>query len=128
MQIDRIDHVVLTVFDLQRTCDFYSRVLGMQVETFGEGRTALKFGRQKLNLHVYGREFVPKALKPTPGAVDLCFITETPLDEVMAHIRECEVKIAEGPVPKTGATGPLNSIYIRDPDGNLIEISNVVAK
>jgi catechol 2,3-dioxygenase-like lactoylglutathione lyase family enzyme len=124
MEIDRIDHVVLTVFDLQRTCDFYSRVLGMKVETFGEGRTALKFGRQKLNLHVYGKEFVPKALKPTPGAIDLCFITETPLDDVMAHIKACDVKIAEGPVPKTGAMGALKSIYIRDPDGNLIEISN----
>jgi len=124
MQIDRIDHIVLTVFDLGRTCDFYSRVLGMKVVTFGEGRTALAFGRQKLNLHLAGREFEPKALKPAPGSIDLCFITETPLDEVAAHIRACDVKIVSGPVPKTGATGPMSSIYIRDPDGNLIEVSN----
>src|ERR1043165_5264426 len=124
MVIDRIDHVVLTVFDLARTCDFYTRVLGMKVVTFGEGRTALAFGRQKLNLHLFGREFEPKALKPTPGSIDLCFITETPLDEVAAHVRACDVKIAQGPVPKTGATGPMMSIYIRDPDGNLVEISN----
>ena len=126
MQIDRIDHVVLTVFDLQRTCDFYSRVLGMEVVTFGEGRTALSFGRQKLNLHLFGREFEPKALKPTPGSVDLCFITETPIEEVIRHVESCGVKVQQGPVPKTGATGPLSSIYIRDPDGNLVEISNYV--
>ena len=126
LSIDRIDHIVLTVFDLERTCDFYSRVLGMKVVKFGEGRTALSFGRQKLNLHLFGREFEPKALKPTPGSIDLCFITETPLDEVIAHVKSCNVKIAEGPVPKTGATGPMSSIYIRDPDGNLVEISNYV--
>ena len=124
MVIDRIDHVVLTVFDLERTCDFYSRVLGMKVVTFAEGRTALAFGRQKLNLHLYGREFDPKALKPTPGSMDLCFITETPLAEVIEHVKSCGVKIAEGPVPKTGATGPMSSIYMRDPDGNLVEVSN----
>jgi len=126
MQIDRIDHLVLTVFDLARTCDFYTRVLGMKVVTFGEGRTALAFGRQKLNLHLFGREFEPKALKPTPGSIDLCFITETPLEEVAARVRACDVKIVEGPVPKTGATGPMMSIYVRDPDGNLVEISNYV--
>ena len=124
MEIDRIDHIVLTVFDIGRTCDFYSRVLGMKVVTFGEGRTALSFGRQKLNLHLFGKEFEPKALKPTPGSIDLCFITETPIDEYAAHFRACDVKIVAGPVPKTGATGALNSIYIRDPDGNLVEISN----
>ena len=124
MQIDRIDHLVLTVFDLARTCDFYTRVLGMKVVTFGEGRTALAFGRQKLNLHLFGREFEPKALKPTPGSIDLCFITQTPLDEVAAHVRACDVKIVQGPVPKTGALGPMQSIYLRDPDGNLVEISN----
>jgi catechol 2,3-dioxygenase-like lactoylglutathione lyase family enzyme len=126
MQIDRIDHVVLTVFDLERTCNFYSRVLGMKVVTFGEGRTALSFGRQKLNLHLYGKEFEPKALKPAPGAIDLCFITETPIDQWVEHLRSIDVKIVQGPVPKTGAAGPLNSIYIRDPDGNLVEISNYV--
>jgi len=126
MRIDRIDHIVLTVLDLGRTCDFYTRVLGMEVVKFGEGRTALAFGRQKLNLHQAGREFEPKALKPTPGSIDLCFITETPLAEVMEHVRSCGVKVAEGPVPKTGATGPMSSIYVRDPDGNLVEISNYV--
>src|ERR1700751_4691858 len=109
MQIDRIDHIVLTVFDLARTCDFYSRVLGMKVVTFGEGRTALAFGPQKPNLHLYGREFEPKALKPQPGSIDLCFITETPLEEVVAHVKACDVKIVEGPVPKTGATGAMSS-------------------
>jgi len=127
MQIDRIDHVVLTVFDLERTCDFYAKVLGMKVVTFGEGRTALEFGRQKLNLHLFGKEFEPKALKPAPGSIDLCFITQTPLAEVEAHVRAQGVKIVQGPVPKTGATGPMSSIYVRDPDGNLVEISNYVA-
>ena len=126
MEIDRIDHIVLTVHDLARTCDFYSKVLGMKVVTFGEGRTALSFGRQKLNLHVHGREFEPKALKPTPGSIDLCFITETPLDDVIAHIRKNDVRIVEGPVPKTGATRPMTSVYVRDPDGNLVEIANYI--
>ena len=126
MQIDRIDHVVLTVFDIERTIDFYTRALGMKAVTFGDGRNALEFGRQKLNLHLAGREFEPKALKPTPGSVDLCFITETPLEEVIAHLEASGVVIAEGPVPKTGAVGKLNSVYIRDPDGNLVEISNYV--
>ena len=127
MQIDRIDHVVLTVFDLERTCDFYAKVLGMKVVTFGEGRTALEFGRQKLNLHLFGKEFEPKALKPVPGSIDLCFITETPLAEVEAHVRAQGVKIVQGPLPKTGATGAMSSIYVRDPDGNLLEISNYIA-
>jgi catechol 2,3-dioxygenase-like lactoylglutathione lyase family enzyme len=126
MQIDRIDHVVLTVFDLERTIDFYTRVLGMKAVTFGEGRKGLEFGRQKLNLHLHGREFEPKALKPTPGSMDLCFITETPLEEVVRHLESCGVKIQAGPVPKTGAVGKLSSVYIRDPDGNLVEISNYV--
>ena len=122
--IDRIDHVVLTVFDLERTCDFYGRVLGMRRETFAGGRTALSFGRQKLNLHVAGREFEPKALNPRPGAIDLCLIAATPLAEVAAHLKDCGVVIAAGPVSKTGATGPITSVYFRDPDGNLIEVSN----
>lgn len=122
--IDRIDHIVLTVFDVERTIDFYSRVLGMQALTFGQGRRALAFGRQKLNLHQAGREFEPKALKPVPGAIDLCFIAATPLGEVVSHLNECGVVIAEGPVEKTGALGPMTSVYFRDPDGNLIEVSN----
>ena len=122
--IDRIDHIVLTVFDLERTCDFYSRVMGMEVVKFGEGRTALAFGRQKINLHLFGREFEPKALKPTPGSMDFCFITERPIDEVVARLKEHGVAIAQGPVPKTGALGPMRSVYFRDPDGNLVEVSN----
>ena len=122
--IDRIDHIVLTVFDVERTIEFYRRVLGMQPVTFGEGRRALAFGRQKLNLHQAGREFEPKAFKPVPGAIDLCFIASTPLEEIVAHLESCGVVIAEGPVEKTGALGPMTSVYFRDPDGNLIEVSN----
>jgi len=121
--IDRIDHLVLTVFDVDRTLDFYRRVLGMEPITFAEGRRGLAFGRQKLNLHQAGREFEPKALKPTPGAIDLCFITEGSLDEVIAHLRAQGVAIAAGPVEKTGALGPMMSVYFRDPDGNLVEVS-----
>jgi catechol 2,3-dioxygenase-like lactoylglutathione lyase family enzyme len=122
--IDRIDHIVLTAFDVQRTIDFYSKVLGMEPITFAEGRRGLAFGRQKINLHQAGREFEPKALKPVPGALDLCFITETPLEEVIAQLKSDGVVIAQGPVPKTGALGPMSSVYFRDPDGNLIEVSN----
>jgi catechol 2,3-dioxygenase-like lactoylglutathione lyase family enzyme len=124
ISIDRIDHLVLTVADLDRTCDFYSRVLGMTVATFGAGRKALAFGQQKLNLHQAGREFEPKARHPTPGAIDLCLVTLTPLAQVAAHLEACGVKIAEGPVARTGATGPITSLYFRDPDGNLVEVSN----
>jgi catechol 2,3-dioxygenase-like lactoylglutathione lyase family enzyme len=124
MHIDRIDHIVITAFDVERTIDFYTRVMGMKAITFGEGRKALEFGRQKINLHQAGREFEPKALKPVPGSLDLCFITETPLADVAAHLKANGVAIAQGPVPKTGALGPMTSIYFRDPDGNLIEVSN----
>jgi catechol 2,3-dioxygenase-like lactoylglutathione lyase family enzyme len=124
MKIDRIDHIVITAFDLERTLDFYSRVMGMEPVTFAGGRRALAFGRQKINLHQAGREFEPKALKPTPGSMDLCFVTETPLADVMAHLKSQGVAIAEGPVPKTGALGPMSSVYFRDPDGNLVEVSN----
>jgi catechol 2,3-dioxygenase-like lactoylglutathione lyase family enzyme len=121
--IDRIDHLVLTVFDIERTLDFYSRVLGMEPVTFAGGRRGLAFGRQKLNLHQAGREFEPKALRPAPGAIDICFITAQSLDDVMARLREQGVVIIEGPVDKTGALGPMKSVYFRDPDGNLIEVS-----
>jgi catechol 2,3-dioxygenase-like lactoylglutathione lyase family enzyme len=124
MNIDRLDHLVLTVQSIAITCDFYSRVLGMMVVTFGNDRKALQFGRQKINLHERGKEFDPKAANPTPGSGDLCFITETPLSQVMGHIRSCGVEIIEGPVRRTGAVGPIESIYLRDPDGNLIEVSN----
>ena len=126
MKIESIDHVVLTVRDLERTCDFYRSVLGFEVVTFGGGRKGLQFGRQKLNLHVYGKEFEPKALHPTPGSVDLCFIAATPLDEVQRELREKGIAIEVGPVEKVGAVGKLLSVYVRDPDQNLIEIANYV--
>lgn len=122
--IDRIDHIVVTAWDVDRTIAFYQRVLGMDPVTFAGGRRGLAFGRQKINLHQAGGEFEPKALKPAPGAIDLCFISPTPLAEVIEHIKSCGVAIVEGPVPRTGALGPMQSVYIRDPDGNLVEISN----
>ena len=124
MRIDRLDHLVLTVRDVDATASFYQRVLGMQVVTFGEARKALGFGRQKINLHQAGREFEPKAAPPTPGSADLCLIADVALDAVIAHLAACGVTIAEGPVTRTGATGPIISVYFRDPDGNLIEVSN----
>jgi catechol 2,3-dioxygenase-like lactoylglutathione lyase family enzyme len=124
MEIDRLDHLVLTVRNIEVTCDFYSRSLGMKVVTFGNNRKALQFGRQKINLHERGKEFDPKAANPTPGSGDLCFITEVPLPRVVEHIRSCGVEILEGPVRRTGAVGPIESIYLRDPDGNLTEVSN----
>jgi catechol 2,3-dioxygenase-like lactoylglutathione lyase family enzyme len=126
LKIDRIDHLVLTVGNIEVTCDFYSRVLGMEVITFGPGRKALRFGSQKINLHQAGQEFEPKALAPTPGSADLCLVTTVPLEQVIVHLGQCEVEIIEGPVSRTGATGAIESVYIRDPDGNLIEISNDV--
>ena len=122
--IDRIDHLVLTVGDLGTTSAFYARVLGMEPVTFTGGRRALVFGGQKINLHQAGREFEPKARNPTPGSADLCLITRTPLDKVVAHLKACAVAVEEGPVPRTGATGAINSVYFRDPDGNLIEVAN----
>ena len=124
MQIDRIDHIVLTVRAIEATCEFYARVLGMQVVTFAGSRKALQFGQQKINLHEAGKEFEPKAMSPTPGSGDFCLITQIPLEEVIAHIRSCGIDIVEGPVHKTGAIGPMESVYLRDPDGNLVEISN----
>ena len=123
-----MDHVVLTVADVDRTLAFYQRVLGMTPLSFGEGRRALAFGDQKLNLHQAGREFEPKALRPTPGAVDLCLTTDVPLEEVAAHLRSQSVAIELGPVHKTGARSALRSLYFRDPDGNLIEVSNEVGR
>ena len=122
--IERIDHFVLTVASVEATCAFYSRALGMDVITFGDGRTALSFGEQKINLHQAGREFEPKAEKPTPGSGDFCLITQTPMDAVCAHLKSRGITIEDGPVPRTGATGPLLSVYVRDPDGNLVEIAN----
>ena len=122
--IERIDHIVFTVADVAATCAFYEKVLGMKVETFGEGRKALCFRAQKINLHQYGKEFEPKAHAPAPGTQDICLITDVPINEVMAHLQQCGVAVEEGPVKRTGATGPINSAYFRDPDQNLIEVSN----
>ncbi|WP_089960718.1 VOC family protein [Limnohabitans sp. 2KL-3] len=129
--IDHLDHLVLTTCDEAACIDFYTRVLGMQLETFVGGtppvqRQAFKFGHQKINLHVRGREFEPKAHLPVPGALDLCFIASVPLDEVMARVTEANWPIVEGPVMRTGATQKIRSIYLRDPDLNLIEISELV--
>ena len=123
MRIERLDHLVLTVRDIAATCAFYTRVLGMEEVTFGEGRKALTFGRHKFNLHEAGREFQPKAQRPTPGSADLCLIAEGRLENVVAHLRACDVPILEGPVRRTGALGAIMSVYFRDPDQNLIEVS-----
>ena len=125
IRIDHLDHLVLTVADVDASCRFYARTLGMTVETFAEGRRALRFGDQKINLHQHGREFEPKTKQPTPGSADLCFIASTPLADVIAHLQSQGVTIVEGPVDREGAAGPLRSVYIRDPDGNLIEVSNL---
>ena len=119
-----LDHLVLTVRDIPTTCQFYATVLGMEAVTFGAGRTALKFGLQKINLHQAGSEFEPKAALPTPGSADLCFLTLTSIPEVIAHLQACAVPLLEGPVQRTGANGPIESVYMRDPDGNLLEIAN----
>jgi catechol 2,3-dioxygenase-like lactoylglutathione lyase family enzyme len=123
MNVKAIDHIVLTVKDIDATCAFYARVLGMSVITFGGGRRALSFGAQKINLHQSGREFEPKAKKPTPGSADLCFVTSMSVSDVVEHLRACGVELLEGPVQRTGAVGPIMSVYFRDPDGNLIEVS-----
>jgi catechol 2,3-dioxygenase-like lactoylglutathione lyase family enzyme len=118
-----LDHLVLTVADLDATVRFYRDGLGMRLETFGEGRSALHVGAQKINLHVAGREFEPKAMRPTPGSADLCFLTERPLAEIGEHLAALGHPVVEGPVGRTGAQGLIVSIYVRDPDGNLIEIA-----
>jgi len=123
MEIERIDHIVLTVRDMGATCAFYTRVAGMRDETFGAGRKALHFGRQKINLQQAGSEATLVASTPTPGAGDICFITTTPLDAVVAHLQACGVPIEEGPVQRDGAVGLMGSVYFRDPDGNLVEVS-----
>ncbi|WP_137819808.1 VOC family protein [Pseudomonas sp. 2FG] len=121
--IERLDHLVLTVVDIPRSVAFYQRVLGMRHEVFGQGRSALVFGQQKLNLHQVGREFEPKAAKPTPGAIDLCLITRWSMQALLTHVLEQAVVVEEGPVMRTGALGAIESLYFRDPDGNLIEVS-----
>jgi len=121
--IDHLDHIVLTTARTEQCIDFYTRVLGMKFERFGEGRMALKFGGQKINLHEKGREFAPRATLAAPGTLDVCFIAALPLKDVIARLVAAGVPIVEGPVAKTGARGPIRSVYVRDPDGNLVEIS-----
>lgn len=118
-----LDHLVLTVADIGRTCDFYTRALGMRVVRFGDGRVALHFGQQKINLHQADRTFDPKAASPTPGSADLCFLLGGSLEEAMQQLAALAIRIEEGPVERTGATGRIRSVYVRDPDGNLIELA-----
>jgi catechol 2,3-dioxygenase-like lactoylglutathione lyase family enzyme len=124
MRIDRLDHLVLTVLDIEATCKFYETACGMEVETFGKGRKALKFGQQKINPHLAGKEIDPKAAHPTRGSGDFCLITSVPVEEVVEHLKANGIKIEEGIVDRTGAMGKIRSVYIRDPDQNLVEISN----
>jgi catechol 2,3-dioxygenase-like lactoylglutathione lyase family enzyme len=126
MKISHLDHLVLTVADIENTCNFYQTVLGFEIITFKGDRKALKFGNQKINLHQQGKEFEPKALHPTSGSGDLCFISETPISEVVTHLNQLNIKIEQGPIERTGAMHPILSVYIRDPDQNLIEISNIL--
>ena len=123
MIIDRLDHFVLTVTSIDATSEFYARALGMEPTTFGDGRKALAFGGQKINLHQAGAEFLPKAARPTPGSADFCLISATPLSQVISHLRALDIAIEAGPVARTGASGPIRSIYLRDPDDNLVEIA-----
>jgi catechol 2,3-dioxygenase-like lactoylglutathione lyase family enzyme len=124
MKLDRLDHLVLTVRNIETTCTFYSNVLGMEVVTFENGRKALSFGSQRISLHEAGKEFEPKAYRPTPGSADLCFTTTNPIDEVVRRLNLSKVRILEGPVNRTGALGQMISVYFRDPDLNLVEVSN----
>lgn len=124
IRIDHLDHLVLTVADVPASIAFYERVLGMQAVSFGNGRRALAFGQQKINLHPAYAPLKPHAAAPTRGSADLCFIASSSIEAVLAHLAACGVMVEEGPVPRTGATGPIRSVYFRDPDGNLIEVSN----
>jgi len=124
MKIDSIDHVVFTVKDINATCEFYSKVLGMETVTFGEGRKALAFGSQKINLQQLGRESTLIAEKPTPGSADICFVTSMSISEIIAHLNSCGVRLVGGPVERDGARGLMMSVYFRDPDLNLVEVSN----
>lgn len=124
MNVASLDHLVLTVKDIEATCHFYTRVLGMMRVTFQDDRVALAFGRQKINLHLAGQEFEPKAHHPVPGSADLCFLIGEPIQNAIELLQDLGIQIVEGPARKTGATGPLISVYVRDPDGNLIEIAH----
>ncbi len=127
MGILHLDHFVLTVASIDETCRFYQNVLGMKPVSFGDGRIALKFGNQKINLHEVGNEFEPRARLATAGSADLCFIVEN-ITEIQVQIAKSGIEIIEGPVPRTGANGPILSIYIRDPDGNLLELATPVGQ
>ncbi|MHA3775091.1 VOC family protein [Verrucomicrobiota bacterium sgz303538] len=126
MNITALDHLVLTVRDVDATCRFYEAVMNIETITFGAGRHALRFGQQKINLHTAGAEFSPHAVQPSPGSADLCFLTDEPIENVVKHLRTKGVKIIEGPVNHTGAVSSLRWVYFRDPDGNLIEVANAV--
>jgi catechol 2,3-dioxygenase-like lactoylglutathione lyase family enzyme len=127
-RIDRIDHFVLTVASIEATCAFYESALGMESIEFGDGRKALSFGGQKINLHQRGAEFSPNARIATPGSADFCLTTSVPVEEVVSHLKAVGVPIEEGPVSRTGARATLMSVYVRDPDGNLVEISNEIGQ
>ena len=126
MNITHLDHLVLTVTDIDRSLNFYSQVMGMQIITFGDNRKALQFGQQKINLHLAGHEFEPKAHTPTVGSADLCFISSTPMPDILKHLEQNNVQPLMSPSHRTGATHKLLSVYFRDPDNNLIEVSNYV--
>jgi catechol 2,3-dioxygenase-like lactoylglutathione lyase family enzyme len=125
IQIQHIDHVVMTVENVEITINWYLRVLGVKSAAFGDGRKALLLNKQKINLHQKGAEFEPKALHTTPGSLDICLIAATPLAALMEHLKKERVAIEKGPIKRNGATGLITSIYIRDPDKNLLEIANI---
>jgi catechol 2,3-dioxygenase-like lactoylglutathione lyase family enzyme len=127
MEVVRVDHLVLTVASIERTVAFYTGVLGLRAETFGDGRHALHFGEQKFNLHEAGHEFEPKAAHPVPGSIDICLVTATPVEDIVAELAAHQVPVEEGPVERTGARGRIRSVYLRDPDDNLIELCNYPA-
>lgn len=122
--ISKLDHLVITARNIEKTVGFYTEVLGMEKEVFDGGRVALKFGEQKINLHEIGKEFEPKAANPTPGSADICFITNLPIQDAFDLVRSKGIEIIEGIVPRTGAMGPMESFYFRDPDCNLVEVSS----
>ena len=128
MKVERLDHLVLTVRDINTTIEFYTSIMGMETVTFGSGRVALTFGNQKINLHQKDKEFEPKAGTVQTGSADLCFIIDQPVTEAINHLNKYNLTVIEGPVQRTGATGKISSLYFRDPDENLIEISNYIAE
>ncbi len=123
MKVQRFDHIVLTVHSIEAACEFYMRVLGMEVVTFADGRTALHFGEQKINLHAAGHELEPGAQHPVPGSADLCFVAKVPAAEIARHLQQLRIGIEKGPVARGGACGPMTSFYMRDPDANLVEVA-----